>query len=861
MKHSLTKVTCLTIGLLMLSGFSVKTQDQNDVIADPLLFCLVPHQSISSPRSTFGFMMETFNNQGTGFTHAPRGGDLALMETDGTVRLLTEEAGFGVASGEIQAEDAIVVREPTVHFSGCKALLSMMIGGPTRPFDYDYDDVSRWQIYEITNLCDVIDGAVANIVKVPGQPEEYSNYSAVYDKDDNIIFVSDIPYGKLETLYPRLDEYESATINSGVWKLDVSTEEVVQLFDAPSGCFDLFAASDGRILFTLWSHIQQDQQMAGYDLGNNTLWKPELYDTEAEDAELINVPSYDNDGNYVANAIGVPFDVFPSPRTNSIQYDEANGLAGHKWNEFQIWEMNPNGERAQTINHIGRHETGGAYTDGAFLGDNNLTDYESAGTQYTANAALRGRTAGFAGFFQITEDPRPGKESHFYMTYSFEFNEMASGEIFHSYIGTEVNPEDFYLTEVSLENDGTIHGHFRDVKIFSNGDTLVSHVPDVGRYNADEGRPYNFQLKLLKNQIPQDALTGDGFTKEIRWYGDFADPLSQEVHMLEVWPEPIIVREVPQERPEYQVDPIELQVMEEEGVDVDELRAWLIENDLALLAIRDVTKRDRADVQQPFNLRVPNGVESISAEGSVYDISHFQFFQGLYTKGYENKSGRRVFYSPLVNNTITHDNLSSINPYSEDGPDGSITIESDGSVAAFVPAVRSLSWRTVTPEGTSVIEERQPLAFAPGEIMTCPGCHGINKESHDGSLNPTNKPESLRKLLTHWKNTFGPNPLGLEDGFRKGDNGLFLYQNVPNPFTESTSIRYILPSAGEYTITIFNMMGQKIKTLVRDQAEKGEHIISWDGTNDYGQKQPLGVYISTINFNDRQVSNKLVIGN
>ena len=853
----LKRTTILIIAGLLFINSSNKTESTVTVIADPILFCLVPHQSISSDRSTFGFMMETFNNQGTGFRQAPRGGDLALMLTDGTIRLLTAEAGYGVGDGEIQAENSIVVREPTVHFNGCRALFSMMIGGPTRPFDYDYPSTSRWQIYEITNLCEVLDGATPIIEKVDGQPENYSNYSAVYDRDDNIIFISDQPYGKLENLYPRLDEYESATINSGVWKIDVAAKEVTQLFDAPSGCFDLFAASDGRILFTLWSHLQQDQQMAGYDLGENTLWKPELFEDESTDAGLITVPEYDENGNYVANAIGVPFDVFPSPRQNSIQYDESDGLAGHKWNEFQIWEMNPNGERAQTINHIGRHETGGAYTDGSVLGDRNLTDYESAGTRYTANAALRGRTAGFAGFFQITEDPRPGKESHFYMTYSFEFNEMASGEIFHSYIATEVNPEDFYLTEVSLENDGTIHGHFRDVKILSNGDTLVSHVPDIGRYNQGEGRPYNFQLKLLRNQIPQEALTGAGFTKNIVWWDDFSDPLSKEVHLLEVWPEPIIVRDLPQERPVYPIDPLELEVIEEEGVDVDELRAWLIENDLALLAIRDVTKRDRADVQQPFNLRVPNGVESISADGAVYDISHFQFFQGLYTKGYESRSGRRVFYAPMDANTVTHHNLAQINPYSTDGPEGSIKIESDGSVAAFVPAVRSLSWRTVTPEGKSVIEERQPLAFAPGEIMTCPGCHGINKESHDGSLSPTNKPESLRKLMTYWKNRFGPSPLGIQEYGRTGKNGWYLYQNSPNPFNGVTKIKYQLPEDSHIDISIYNMYGQKVKTLVNGKVSKGTHFVTWNGSVDMGTRAN-GLYFCRLTTDQIQVASKIL---
>src|SRR5690606_31666235 len=78
------------------------------------------------------------------------------------------------------------------------------------------------------------------------------------------------------------------------------------------------------------------------------------------------------------------------------------------------------------------------------------------------------------------------------------------------------------------------------------------------------------------------------------------------------------------------------------------LRAWLDERELALLVSRDVTSRDRADVQQPYNLRVPGGVESVATDGRVYDVPYLQLLQGDQVRGYENgNAGRRVVARPM----------------------------------------------------------------------------------------------------------------------------------------------------------------------------------------------------------------------
>lgn len=68
-----------------------------------------------------------------------------------------------------------------------------------------------------------------------------------------------------------------------------------------------------------------------------------------------------------------------------------------------------------------------------------------------------------------------------------------------------------------------------------------------------------------------------------------------------------------------------------------------------------------------------------------------------------------------------------------------------------------------------------------------------------------------------------------------------LPQNYPNPFNPTTSIRYDIATATKVELTIYNMLGQKIRTLVSENKNPGTYIAQWDGRNEVGQA-PSGVY-------------------
>ncbi len=73
-----------------------------------------------------------------------------------------------------------------------------------------------------------------------------------------------------------------------------------------------------------------------------------------------------------------------------------------------------------------------------------------------------------------------------------------------------------------------------------------------------------------------------------------------------------------------------------------------------------------------------------------------------------------------------------------------------------------------------------------------------------------------------------------------------LEQNFPNPFNPSTVINYTIPQSANLINTrleIFNLLGQKIKTLVNTQQSSGTYTVQWNGTNDSGELLATGLYV------------------
>jgi len=86
-----------------------------------------------------------------------------------------------------------------------------------------------------------------------------------------------------------------------------------------------------------------------------------------------------------------------------------------------------------------------------------------------------------------------------------------------------------------------------------------------------------------------------------------------------------------------------------------------------------------------------------------------------------------------------------------------------------------------------------------------------------------------------------------------------LSQNYPNPFNPTTIINYAIPQNSIVTLSIYNMLGQKIKTLVSEQKNAGTYSVQWNGENEFGQKVSSGAYIYKINAGSFVQSMKMIL--
>jgi len=83
--------------------------------------------------------------------------------------------------------------------------------------------------------------------------------------------------------------------------------------------------------------------------------------------------------------------------------------------------------------------------------------------------------------------------------------------------------------------------------------------------------------------------------------------------------------------------------------------------------------------------------------------------------------------------------------------------------------------------------------------------------------------------------------------------------NFPNPFNMSTTIQFTLPGAGEVRLDIFNVTGQKVRTLVRQTMDAGVHRMVWDGRTDNGQTVSSGVYLSQLSLDGKTAVGKMML--
>jgi hypothetical protein len=711
-------------------------------LANPILF--VTH--VPTPYDVLT-TVTIFGNH-LGDVHAAgRGGDLWLRYADGTLKNITDAAGYGKGQ-EAHGASSIAIRDPSISWDGSKALFSMVVGAPTQstsaPLAY------FWQIYEVTNLGQVIQNqnTVPIIQKVPNQPATYNNITPIYGTNGRIIFTSDRPRNGQAHLYPLLDEYNMRPTNSGLWSLDPNSGNLFQIDSSPSGDLTPIVDSFGRVVFIRWDHLERDQQTDADALAKN----------QNPNAQCQWCTFNFSDESATATKLPTNAEYFPEPRPQRTDLLAGTNVAGHHMNEFLPWQINQDGTTPETINHVGRHELLG-HIPAAFTNDPNLVTLNGAPVgAFNQNRVVT--------FLQIKEDPaNPGTY------YGVNAKELThgSGQIIRMN-GTPGTDADHmaitYITDPSTFPSpnpapaGAV-GHFRDPLPMSDG-TLVAARTSNGSFESfNPGNPtgpsaFDFRLYTMApdashpGYLAQGQLLTAGLpTKTLDYYDGTMHIVRTNTQLWELQPVEVRARSIPLAPGAPSLAAPEQAAFTQAGVTPAQLKSFLTQNNLALIVSRNVTTRDHSDVQQPFRLQIgSNGAITAPGSGTLYHINFLQLLQADQLRGMNGSTkvpaqpGRRVLAEPLHDPTTLQ-----YQPPNPSGPAGSVVLGNDGSMAAFVPARRAVSWQLTDSNGTPVVRERFWLTMQPGEIRVCASCHGINQTDQSGQGVPTNTPQALVDLL------------------------------------------------------------------------------------------------------------------
>jgi hypothetical protein len=365
-----------------------------------------------------------------------------------------------------------------------------------------------------------------------------------------------------------------------------------------------------------------------------------------------------------------------------------------------------------------------------------------------------------------------------------------------------------YITPKRGANGPNSLGVFRNPLPMSDGTLVASFTPtptsinfgfdtNVGTATAPLST-YHFRLMTLTPSAglwtTNAPLTSGLNNSVVYWDGNTR--VSYSGPLWELQPVEVRSRQMPVPA-NTGVPSIEQQVFAEEGVDLATFQTDLANRGLALSVSRNVTARDSADRQQPYNLQIPGGAQTLGTNsGQIYSISHLQFLQADFLRGYTYgttnvQPGRRVLATPL------HDTVAFNSPsHAANPPLGGTELMPDGSQATIVPAGRALTWQLTGVTNESIVKERFWLTFRAGEVRTCANCHGINAHDQAGNPAPTNAPLALRQLLRFWRT-----------------NAASSYQLV------------VSNSAGSG-----NFGAGSILTLTADPAPPGQVFLHWLGT-------------------------------
>jgi bacillolysin len=163
--------------------------------------------------------------------------------------------------------------------------------------------------------------------------------------------------------------------------------------------------------------------------------------------------------------------------------------------------------------------------------------------------------------------------------------------------------------------------------------------------------------------------------------------------------------------------------------------------------------------------------------------------------------------------------------------------------------LQDLNIPSFTLNGTAIVDAERPT-FSPDDAKLCFSSPALKSllfyEGATGKL--TYSPFQVALYNPRWfvqggKVVSSAQSVDLPTAFQ-------LHNNYPNPFNPSTKIAYDVPSRSHVQLTIYDLLGQRVRTLVNSEQAIGTYSVSWDGTNETGVRVSSGMYIYRLEAAD-----------
>jgi len=136
--------------------------------------------------------------------------------------------------------------------------------------------------------------------------------------------------------------------------------------------------------------------------------------------------------------------------------------------------------------------------------------------------------------------------------------------------------------------------------------------------------------------------------------------------------------------------------------------------------------------------------------------------------------------------------------------------------------------------------------------------HNLRRQMRDSGASREEIQEAVKLQLDEWG---VEGSVEDEDIIEETASGNLSHSsgNHPNPFNPETTITYSIQSAGIVSIDIYDLSGRLVKSFGSNYRAQGEHSQLWDGSNQYGEAAPSGVYLYQIKMGDMVISDSMLM--